>query len=144
MKLTTPIFILLCVWCFQGQSITKTYLYNFDPVKPHCLYSKTGVHRGIHYFSYFCSKHRLWELVRTASARWFYRVPTIIVLSRNMKKISELLSENFQFLMMKFSTDLNEYACFRYALNVLLAMPHLISFIPKCLDYPYIKISIEN
>ena len=24
------------------------------------LYSKTGVYRGIHYFSYFCSKHRLW------------------------------------------------------------------------------------
>ena len=26
--------------------IMKTYLYN--------LYSKTGVYRGIHYFSYFC------------------------------------------------------------------------------------------
>ena len=33
------------------------------------LYSKTGVYRGIHYFSYFCSKHRLWVLVRTASPR---------------------------------------------------------------------------
>ena len=26
----------------------------------------TGVYMGIHYFSYFCSKHRLWVLVRTA------------------------------------------------------------------------------
>ena len=30
--------------------ITKTYLYNFDP------WGSTGVYRGIHYFSYFCSK----------------------------------------------------------------------------------------
>ena len=37
-------------------NITKTYLYNFDPFKPHFLYSKTGVYKGIYYFSYFCSK----------------------------------------------------------------------------------------
>ena len=37
-------------------TITKTCLYNIDPLKPHFLYSKTGVYKGIHYFSYFCSK----------------------------------------------------------------------------------------
>ena len=31
------------------------------------LYSETGVYRGIHYFSYFAKKHRLWVLVRTVS-----------------------------------------------------------------------------
>ena len=36
--------------------ITKTCLYICDPLKPHFLYSKTGVYRGIHYFPYFCSK----------------------------------------------------------------------------------------
>ena len=36
-------------------------------------------------FSYFCSKHRLWVLIRTASPRRFKRVPTIYVLSRNKK-----------------------------------------------------------
>ena len=36
--------------------ITKTCLYNFDPLKPHFLYSKTGVYKGILYFSFFCSK----------------------------------------------------------------------------------------
>ena len=46
-----------------------TYLI-LTPLKP-ILYSKTGVYRGIHYFSYFCSKHRLWVFVRTASARRF-------------------------------------------------------------------------
>ena len=35
------------------------------------LYSKTGVYRGIHYFSYSTQKHRLWVLVRTASTRRF-------------------------------------------------------------------------
>ena len=36
--------------------ITKTRLYSFDPLKPHFLYSKTGVYRGIQYFSYVCYK----------------------------------------------------------------------------------------
>ena len=44
------------VW---SKCITKTYLYKFDPLKPHFYYCKTAVYRGIHYFSYFCSKHRL-------------------------------------------------------------------------------------
>ena len=47
-------------------NITKTYLYNFDPHKLH-FYIVQRVYRGIHYFSYFCSKHRLWVRVRTAS-----------------------------------------------------------------------------
>ena len=52
--------------------ITKIYLlvYNVEPLKPHYINNKkknvfpckpqfyyiTGVYRGIHYFSYFCSK----------------------------------------------------------------------------------------
>ena len=34
----------------------KTCQYNFDPLKPHFYIVETGVYRGIHYFSYFCSK----------------------------------------------------------------------------------------
>ena len=30
--------------------ITKTCLYNFDPLKPHFLCSKTGVYRGMLFF----------------------------------------------------------------------------------------------
>ena len=42
-------------------SITKTCLYNFDPLKPN-LYSKTGVYRGIHnFFLISAQKHRLWH-----------------------------------------------------------------------------------
>ena len=52
------------------QFITKTYLYNFDPLKPHFYIVKLGF-AGVCYFSYFCSKHGLWVLVRTASPRRF-------------------------------------------------------------------------
>ena len=38
------------------------------------------------FFLFFGSKHRLRILVRTASLRRFYRVPTIYVLSRTKKK----------------------------------------------------------
>ena len=39
---------------FFLEDITKTCLYNLTPLNP--LNSKTGVYRGIHYFSYLCSK----------------------------------------------------------------------------------------
>ena len=43
--------------------------------------------QGYTLFFIFCSKHRLWVLVRTASARRFKRVPTIYVLSKIRKNI---------------------------------------------------------
>ena len=46
-----------------------TYIM-LTPLNP-TFYNKTEVCRGIHYFSYFCSKHRLWVLVWTASSRRF-------------------------------------------------------------------------
>ena len=60
----------------------------------------------MHYFSYFCSKHRLWVLVRTASTRWFYRVPTIYIL-RSMKNIRGFCLKIFHFLVVKFLLYLN-------------------------------------
>ena len=41
------------------------------PPQTPLLYSKTGVCRGITIFLIFAAKHRLWVLVRTASARRF-------------------------------------------------------------------------
>ena len=61
------------------------------------LYSKTGVCRGIPIFLIFAPKHRLWVLVRTASARRFQRVPTIYVLSINKKNIRLFLWKIFIF-----------------------------------------------
>ena len=57
-------FKLLCV------VITKTYLYNIDPLKPHFYIVKLGL-QGYTLFFLFLLKHRLWVLVRTASARRF-------------------------------------------------------------------------
>ena len=45
----------------------------------------------------FAPKHRLWVLVRTALARQFYHVPTIYVLSINMKNMIKILLKIFNF-----------------------------------------------
>ena len=46
---------------------TKTCLYNFEPLKLHFYIVKLGFIGVYIIFSYFCSKHKLWVLVRTAS-----------------------------------------------------------------------------
>ena len=55
----TEISLSMCralLWLPSIQSvITKTYLYNFDPLKP-SFYIIKMVFTGVHYFSYFCSK----------------------------------------------------------------------------------------
>ena len=91
----------------QMDSITKTRLYNFDPLQPHFYIVKLGFAGVYIIFLISAQKHRLWVLVRTASARRFYRVPTIYVLSRNMKNIRVFHLKIFQFLEGKFSTYLN-------------------------------------
>ena len=51
--------------------ITKTCLYNFDPLQPHFYIVKLGF-AGVHIiFLISAQKHRLWVLVRTASSRQF-------------------------------------------------------------------------
>ena len=51
--------------------ITKTCLYNFDPLKPHFYIVKLGFTGVYIIFLISAQKHRLWVLVRTASARRF-------------------------------------------------------------------------
>ena len=59
MILAFPGYLHLHLACHVWYFITKTYHYNFVPLKPHFYIVKTGVYRGIHYFSYFDQKHRL-------------------------------------------------------------------------------------
>ena len=87
----------------------KTCLCHFDPLKPHFYIVKLGFTGVYIIFLIFAQNHRLWVPVRTASARRFSRVPTIYVLTRNMKNIRIFLSENFQFLVEKFSVYLNRH-----------------------------------
>ena len=52
-------------------TITKTYLYNFDHLKPHFYIVKLGFTGVYIIFLVSAQKHRLWVLVRTASPRRF-------------------------------------------------------------------------
>ena len=51
--------------------ITKTCLYNVDPLKPHFSIAKLGFTGVYIIFLISAQKHRLWVLVRTASPRRF-------------------------------------------------------------------------
>ena len=51
--------------------ITKTRLYNFDPLKPHFYIVKLGFTGVYIIFLISAQKHRLWVLVRTVSSRRF-------------------------------------------------------------------------
>ena len=95
----------------------KTCLYNFDPLKPHFYIVKLGFKRVYIIFLISAQKHRLWVLVKIALLRRFYRVPTIYVLSRNIKKYQRFLSENFQFLEVKFSTYLHRHVFVMFGLG---------------------------
>ena len=51
--------------------ITKTRLYNFNPLKPHFYIVKLGFTGVYIIFLILLKKHRRWVLVRTASSRRF-------------------------------------------------------------------------
>ena len=83
-------------------SITKTCLYNFDPLKPHFYIVKLGF-TGVYIIFLIFVKN----IDCGYSLEPPRRVPTIYVLSKYMKNIRIVLSENFQFLEVKFSIYLN-------------------------------------
>ena len=98
--------------------ITKTRLYNFDPHKPHFYIVKLGFVGVYIIFLISDQKHRLWVPVRTASSRRFLRLPTIYILSRNIKNIRIFFSENFHFLVVKSSVYLNRHVFVMYSILV--------------------------
>ena len=94
------------------KTISKTCLYNFDPLKPHLYIVKLGF-TGV-YIIYLISaqKHRLWvdcgyslEPPRRGGSNEYPQY----VFSVEIWKISEFLSENFHFLLVKFSVYLNRH-----------------------------------
>ena len=80
--------------------MTKTCL-----LKPHFYIVKLGF-TGV-YISFLISaqKLRLWVLVRTASSRRYFEYHNLYF-DQKYENISEFLSENFQFLVVKFSVYL--------------------------------------
>ena len=85
------------------KSIMKTCLYNFDPLQSHFYIVKLGFTGGIHYFSHFCSK--TWIV----GIRWNRLAEAVLTNTHNLcfeqklEKYQNFLSENFQFLEVKFS-----------------------------------------
>ena len=82
--------------------ITKTCLYNFNPPKPHFYIVKLGF-TGV-YIIFLISAQ---NIDCGYSLEPPHRVPTIYVLSRIKKNIRIFSSENFHFLVVKFSIYLN-------------------------------------
>ena len=73
--------------------MTKTRLINFDPLNP-TFYYKTGVNRGMHYFSYFCSKQDCRYPLEPPQRGGSNEYPQS-VLSRNLKKYQNFYPKMF-------------------------------------------------
>ena len=84
---------------YECQKSSRKHAYITDPFKPHFYIVKLGFTGVYIIFLISTLKYRLWVLVRTASP--------ISVLSRNKKIIRVFVSENFQFLKVKFSIYFN-------------------------------------
>ena len=80
-----------CIGWFE-YFITKTYLYNFDPFKPH-LYIVKWV------YLFLISAQNISEAVLTSTHN--------LIFVQKYEKYLSFLSENFQFLEMKFYMYLN-------------------------------------
>ena len=95
-------FFILCKFSNDDlYFITKTYLYNLDPFKPHFYTLKLD----IHYFIISAKNINCGYSLEPPRQGGSNGCPQS-VLSRNMK-ISEFLSENSQFLVVKFSIYFN-------------------------------------
>ena len=79
--------------------ITKTYLHNVGPLKPHFYILKLGFTGVYIIFLISAQKHRLWVLVRTTLPIW--------VLSSNIENIRIFVKKFSFFLVVKFSIHLN-------------------------------------
>ena len=77
----------------------KTYLYNFDPLKPHLCIVKLGFTGVYIIFLISAQKHRQGKAVLMSTHN--------LCFEQKYEKISEFLSENFHCLVVKFSVYLN-------------------------------------
>ena len=103
LQLTARIWRLIHLYAFNKcHNITKTRLYSFDSLGPHFYTVKLGFTGVYIIFIIFARKHRLWVLVRTGSNEY----PQSMFWAK-IWKISEFLSENCHFLVVKCSVYLN-------------------------------------
>ena len=72
--------------------ITKTRLYNFDPLKPHFCIVKLGFTGVYIIFLILLKKHRLWVLAKAVLTSTHN-----LCFEQKYEKYQSFLSENFQF-----------------------------------------------
>ena len=86
--------------------ITKTYLYNFNPLKPHFYIVKLGF-TGVYIICLFLLKNiDCGYMLEPLSQGGSNEYPQSMFWAETWK-ISQFLSENFQFLVVKFSIYLS-------------------------------------
>ena len=84
----------------------KTYLYNFDSLKPHFYIGKRGFTVVYIIFLISVQKHRLWYSLEPPRQGGSNEYPQSMFWVE-IWKISEILSENFQFLVVNVSIYFN-------------------------------------
>ena len=89
-------------------NITKTCLYNFDSLKPQFYIVKLGFAGVYINFLVSAQKHRLWYSLEPP-LRGGSNEYSQSMFWAEVWKISEFLSENFRFLVVKFSVYLNRH-----------------------------------
>ena len=80
----------------------KTCLYNFDPLKPHFYTVKLGFTGVYIIFLISAQKHRLWYSLEPPLGGYPLTSTHNLYFWAEIWKISEFLSENFQFLEVKY------------------------------------------
>ena len=96
--------------------ITKTYLYHFDPLKPHFYIVKLGFTGVYIIFLISAQKHRLWYSLEPPRRGGSNEYPQSMFWAE-IWKISAFFSENFHFLVVKFSVYLNRRVFLMYIGN---------------------------
>ena len=95
-SMTSGLFVCL------SYNITKTYLYNFDPLKPHFYIVKLGFTGVYIIFLISARKHRLWVLVEAVLTS-----TNNLCFEQKYEKYQNFSADNFHFLVVKFSVYLN-------------------------------------
>ena len=92
----------------------KTYLYNFDPLKPHFYIVKLGITGVYIIFLISAQKHKLWVLVRTALLRESNKHPQSMFWAE-IWKISEFFIWKLSFFGDEISIYLNRRVVVRWS-----------------------------
>ena len=95
--------------------ITKTWLYNFDPLKPHFYIVKLGF-TGVYIFLFLLENIDCWYSLEPPRQGGSNEYPQYMFWAE--MKISEILSENFQFLVVKFSIYLNRRVFVMFVIHI--------------------------